>query len=170
VENLYPILEEKQYDASFFPWYSLFGFALVATPILIVFQWLLPKAPIFLGGYLAVALSLALYEILHAIEHLPLEKWQPLLDHPRFGNFWKKVYAFHLRHHADKKSNESISGFFGLPIPDFVFRTWVNPMTLYEHGKPNSEQEFSSPRPVFLIRWLDTLAEFRKRRFKEAQR
>lgn len=157
VENLYPILEEAQYEASFFPWYALLVFAAVATPALVITQWLLPQTPVFLGGFLGIAWSLSLYEIFHAIEHLPLEKWLPLLKHQKWGSFWKVVYAFHLRHHADIHCNEAISGFFGLPIPDWVFGTWINPKTLYGHGEIIREEEFKSRGPR-IIGWIDNLA------------
>lgn len=157
VHNVYPILHEDQHEASFFPWYSLCSFSLVATPLFVMLQLLLPHAPIFLAGYVAIAWSMSLYEILHAIQHWPLEKWQPLLEHRWFGRLWKQVYAFHLRHHADMKSNESISGFFGFPVADLVFGTWVNPMSMYEHGSEAVQTDFESPKPRF-IGWLDRLA------------
>lgn len=159
VENFYPILEEAQHEASFFPWYSLFVFALVATPFLAVAQWLLPQTPVFLGGFLAIAWSASDYEILHNIEHWSLERWLPLLKHKVWGPFWRVVYGFHLRHHADIHSNEAISGFFGLPIPDWLFGTWVNPKTLYEHGGVAREEEFRPRKPARFIGWLDKLAQ-----------
>ena len=41
----------------------------------------------------------------------------------------------HLRHHADIRCNEGISGVFGIPIYDFIFGTYVDPSTLYIHGR-----------------------------------
>lgn len=164
IRNVYPIIEEKQHSDSFFPWYSYLAFASVLTPPTILVQWLLPTAPIFLAGSLALAWTISLYEILHAIEHKPLEKWLPLLEHHNsiVRSFWRMLYAFHLRHHADIKCNEGISGFFGIPVADFVFRTWIDPTTLYPHGGHVSMREFESPEPVFFIRWLDRLAENQK--------
>lgn len=163
-KNYYPILEEKQKESSFFPWYTLIIFCLVYTPILTMVQILFPKAPVFICGWGAIVFSLVLYEFLHATEHVSLEKWKRLLDHPKFGWFWKKVYAFHLRHHAEISSNESISGFFGIPIPDIVFRTYVNPGDMFEHGKPGNKPK--PPDPVAFIRWLDKVAERRMRKKK----
>jgi len=163
VENVFPILEEKQHESSFFPWYSFLAFAAISTLVYIPIHLVFPDIPIFTMGYLSVAWSLALYEILHAIQHWSLEKWSPLLESKRFGWLWKILYGFHLRHHADIKSNESISGFFGIPIPDFTFRTWVNPKTMYKHKEPGTRSQFIPPRPVFLIRWLDVLAEKSKK-------
>ena len=156
VKNRYSIVEDAQHRASFFPWYAFLAFGIFFTPVFILAQWLLPKAPIFLAGFAALAWSLFLYEVLHAIEHLPFEKWRPFLEHPRWGRWWM-IYAFHLRHHADIRSNEAISGFFGFPIPDFVFGTWVKPVTLYEDGRIVGADEFKSPTPRF-IGGLDKLA------------
>jgi len=165
VDNKFPIIEEEQHEASFFPAYSPLLFALLATPMFALVKWLWPEVPVFLPGYAAIMWSLSLYELLHALEHKPVKDWEPLLEHPKFGGFWKTVYAFHLRHHADIHSNESISGFFGIPVPDFVFGTWVNPNTLYEHGTYVHQVEFRPPSPR-LIGWLDRYAAMtvRKRR------
>jgi len=160
VKNFYPIEKDPQREASFFPWYSLAVFAGVVTPFLALLQWLLPSWPIVLGGWLGIAWSLTLYELLHAIEHLPQSTWDRLVTRPRTGRFWRKAYAFHLRHHADIRCNESISGFFGLPLPDLVFGTYINPETLYPHEGEIPVGEFKSQSPRFrLIRWLDTRAD-----------
>jgi hemolysin III len=169
VENLavnrYPIMEEPQYEASYFPWYSLAIFALLASFILAPLQAMLPDAPVFLGGFLAIAWSLSLYELIHAVEHWPQATWDRLIESPAFGRFWRKAYAFHLRHHADIRSNEAISGFFGLPVVDVILGTYLDPETLYRHGQPVDPKEFVSPRPRFaLIRWLDRQADESVRR------
>ncbi|MSU69288.1 MAG: hypothetical protein EXS39_00625 [Opitutaceae bacterium] len=158
--NLYPIEKEPQYEASYFPWYTLTVFALSACLVFVPLQWLLPSVPVFLGGFLSIAWSLLLYELIHATEHLPQASWDRVLGHPTFGRFWRKAYAFHLRHHADIRSNEAISGFFALPLPDLILGTYLDPETLYRHGLPVSPKEFVSPRPRFgFIRWLDRQAE-----------
>jgi len=158
--NTFPIEEKKQHEASYFPWYSLLVFSLVVTPLLALGQWLFPAAPMFLAGYLAVAWSMALYELIHAVEHWPQDTWDRLIEHPRFGKLWRKAYAFHLRHHADIRCNEGISGIFGLPLVDFVLGTYVDPETLYTHGSKIDANEFVSPRPRFaFIRWLDRRAD-----------
>jgi hemolysin III len=160
VENRYPIVEEHQHEASFFPWYTLIVFSACLTPFLIVGHLIWPSAPWFLAGWIGVAFSLALYELVHAVEHWPEQRWHRLIARRYTGGFWRKAYTFHLRHHADIRCNEGISGFFGVPIFDFLFGTYVDPSTLYLHGKTASPTEFVSPRPsFFLIRWLDTLAD-----------
>jgi hemolysin III len=159
VENKFPIVEPEQGEASFFPWYSLAIFAAVLTPLLALLQWLLPTFPWFLAGFAALAVSLTLYEVLHAINHWPFEQWEPLIEHPRWGWFWRPAYAFHLRHHAVIDCNESISGFFGLPIADWVFKTCVMPRSIYADGAEWTPDEFTSPRPRTIIRWLDVWAD-----------
>ncbi|PTX91658.1 hemolysin III family protein [Opitutus sp. ER46] len=159
IENKFPIVEPEQGEASFFPWYSLAVFGLVLTPVLALLQWLLPAFPWFLSGFLALALSLTLYEVLHAINHWPFEKWAPLIQHRQWGWFWRPVYAFHLRHHAVTDCNESISGFFGLPVADWAFGTIVIPQTIYEDGEEWKPEHFRSPSPRPFIRALDRWAD-----------
>lgn len=159
VENLYPIVEDHQKEASFFPWFTLAVFGLLVTPLLALLQWLVPSLPWFLAGYAALAASLVLYEVFHAIEHWSFEKWAVLIEHPRWGGFWRKIYSFHLRHHAVIDCNEAISGFFTLPVADFVFRTWIFPKSLYVDGGEWEPSEFTSPRPCRFIRWCDQASD-----------
>ncbi len=163
VRNMYPIVEEKQHEDSYFPWYSFGAFALVLTVPFSLIQWTFPTVPIFLDGFLALAWSISLYEIIHAFEHKSLEKWLPFLEHQNRFVRWVtwKAYTFHLRHHADTGSNENISGFFGFPVADWLFGTLVYPSTRFPHGTQVDSVHFESPRPIFLIRWLDRWAEHR---------
>ncbi len=170
VENIYPITTEEQGEASFFPWYTFAIFGLIYTPVFALLQWLAPAFPWFFAGYLSLATSLAFYEIFHAIEHWSFERWAPLIEHPRWGFFWRKLYSFHLRHHAVIDCNEAISGFFTLPIADFAFRTWIFPKSLYVEGGEWEASEFVSPRPCRLIRWCDEATDdLVRRRRLEAQ-
>ncbi|MES2696044.1 MAG: hemolysin III family protein [Verrucomicrobiota bacterium] len=159
VENKFPITEPEQGEGSFFPWYSLAIFSLALCPLFALLQWLAPMFPWFLAGFAALTSSMILYEVLHAINHWPIEKWGPLIDHPRWGWFWRPVYSFHLRHHAVIDCNESVSGFFGLPVPDWLFGTCVIPKTIYADGEDWKPENFTAPRPRALIRWLDGVAD-----------
>lgn len=159
IENKFPILEPEQGEASFFPWYSLAIFSLVLTPALVVAHLIFPSLPWFLMGYSTVAFSLALYELLHALNHWPFERWEPLVTHPKWSWFWRPVYGFHLRHHAVTDCNESISGFLGLPLGDWAFRTCIIPQTVYSEGEDATPEKFESPRPRAFIRWLDRVAQ-----------
>ncbi len=155
VENIYPITEPEQGEASFFPWYTLAVFTIALTPLLLIAQLLVPSLPWFFAGYSAVAGSVLLYELFHAVEHWSFERWSPMIEHARFGWFWRKVYSFHLRHHAVIDCNEAISGFFTLPVADWVLGTFILPKTLYTDGTEWTPAEFTSPRPCALIRWCD---------------
>lgn len=168
IENKFPIVEPEQGEASFFPWYSLASLALLLAPVLALLQWLFPSFPWFLGGFVALAASLTLYEVLHAINHWSFEQWEPLITHPRWGRFWQPVYAFHLRHHAVTDCNESISGFFGLPIADWVFRTCIIPQTVYADGEEWTPDKFRRPQPVWAIRQLDRWAAGAVRRRRQS--
>lgn len=159
VENIYPVTQPEQGEASFFPWYTLPVFAAALTPLLIALQMLTPSIPWFFAGYGAIAFAISLYEIFHAIEHWSFERWAPLIEHRTFGRFWRMVYSFHLRHHAVIDCNEAISGFFTLPVFDWVFGTYVMPKTLYVSGTDWQAAEFTSPRPRALIRWCDEKSE-----------
>lgn len=158
VENKFPIVEPEQGEGSFFPWYSLAAFSAALTPAFILLHLLVPGIPWFLAGIAALATSMVLYEVLHAINHWAFERWEPLIEHPRWGWFWRPVYSFHLRHHAVIDCNESVSGFFGLPIADWVFGTCVIPPTIYADGETWKPENFTAPRPRAMIRWLDALA------------
>ena len=159
VENIYPITAAKQGEASFFPWYTFAVFAVITTPVFALAQWLAPTWPWFFAGYAAFASSLFFYEVFHAIEHWSFEKWGPLLEHRHFGWFWRKVYSFHLRHHAVIDCNEAISGFFTLPVADWTFGTFILPKTLYTEGDEWQASEFTSPRPCALVRWADAKSD-----------
>ncbi|MEY4938555.1 MAG: hypothetical protein RIQ93_290 [Verrucomicrobiota bacterium] len=159
VENIYPITEPEQGEASFFPWYTLAVFSLALTPLLVLAQAIAPGLPWFFGGYTAVASSLLIYELFHAVEHWSFERWSPMIEHARFGWLWRKVYSFHLRHHAVIDCNEAISGFFTLPVADWVLGTFILPKTLYTGGTEWTPAEFVSPRPCALVRWCDAKSE-----------
>jgi hemolysin III len=159
VENIYPVTTPEQGEASFFPWYTLAAFAVGFAPFLILMQWLMPTWPWFFAGFGALAFALALYEIFHAFEHWAFERWAPLIEHKYFGGLWRHIYSFHLRHHASIDCNEAISGFFTLPVFDWVFGTFQIPKTLFTHGSQWQASEFTTPRPYAFIRWCDARAD-----------
>jgi hemolysin III len=155
IENLYPIITPEQGEASFFPWFSLAIFSLLIAPFLLALQWLWPSFPWLVAGFGSLTASLSIYELVHAVEHWAFERWAPLIEHPRWGAFWRRAYGFHLRHHAVIECNEGISGFFGLPLADLLFGTCVIPKTLYADGEEWSAAAFANPRPCAFIRWCD---------------
>lgn len=170
VLNRYPITEAEQYEDAAFPWYSILGFWAFFTPLLLLLQWLLPGLPVLFGGYAAVAFSMCLYEILHAIEHYPYEWWKAAVEHPRFGKMWTKLYGFHHMHHANISCNEAISGFFGLPIADWAFGTYHQPKELLLEGRVATAKDFAVPPPPGWVAWLDAWARKRESQIRRQGR
>jgi hemolysin III len=168
VLNEYPITEAEQYPDSAFPPYAYIAFTAIFSPLLIGLQFLFPTLPMMLGGLIAITFSMSLYEILHAIEHLPYEWWKKATEHPRFGKMWSKIYGFHHMHHANVSCNEAISGFFGLPVPDWVFGTYHQPKELLLEGRVATAKDFAVPRPPKLVQWLDGWARKRESSYRRA--
>ena len=162
VLNRYPIVDDSQHHDSAFPIYAMAGFWLFFTPLLIALQLLLPRLPIVVGGYSGITLSMSLYEILHAIEHKPYEWWKGATEHPRLGPMWRKLYGFHHMHHANVSCNEAISGFFGLPLADWVLGTYHQPRELLLEGRVATAKDFAVPPPPRFVRWLDSWARKRE--------
>lgn len=166
--NEYPITAEEQFEDSAFPPYAYLGFTAFFSPLLIGLQLLFPTLPFLLGGLFAITWSMALYEILHAIEHLPYEWWKKATEHPRFGLMWRKIYGFHHMHHANVSCNEAISGFFGLPVADWVMGTYHQPKELLLEGRIATAKDFAVPRPPRLVQWLDGWARRRESEIRRA--
>ena len=162
VLNRYPILEAAQYENSAFPPYALAAFWGLFTPLLIVVQLVLPRAPVLMGGYAAITWSMCLYEILHAIEHRSYEWWKHATEDRRFGAMWRRLYGFHHMHHANIACNEAISGFFGLPLADWALGTYHQPKELLLEGRVATARDFAVPPPPRIVRWLDGWARRRE--------
>jgi len=169
VLNRYPIVEEAQHVDSAFTFYAIVAFWALFTPLMLGLQFLLPHAPVLLGGYAAITWSMCLYEILHAIEHRPYEWWKHATEHPRFGPFWRKLYGFHHMHHANVTCNEAISGFFSLPIADWAFGTYHQPKELLLEGRVATAKDFAVPPPLPFVRWLDSWGRRRESRVRRSQ-
>lgn len=156
VVSHYEIKNEKQYESSFFPYWGLAGFAGFFSLLTVPLQWLMPNIPILIGSFVAMTFSYCLYELLHALEHVPYPSfWKKFVESPRFGAIGKKVYGFHAAHHANVMCNMAISGVFGLPVFDWLFGTYKQPDTLLLDGTLATEEDFSAPEPSRFIRWLD---------------
>lgn len=162
VLNRYPITEESQYPDSAFPVYATVAFWILFSPLLIGLQFVLPNLPILVGGYAAITWSMCLYEILHALEHQPYPWWKRATEHPRLGPMWRKLYGFHHMHHANILCNEAISGFFGLPIADWVLGTYHQPKELLLEGRVATAKDFGVPPPREIVRRLDAWARKRE--------
>ncbi len=170
VLNRYPIVEEAQFIDSAFPPYAIVAFWVVFTPLLVGVQFLIPHAPVLMGGYAAITWSMCLYEILHAIEHRPYDWWKHATEHPRFGPLWRKLYGFHHMHHANISCNEAISGFFSLPIADWVFGTYHQPKDLLLEGRVATARDFAIPPPRKFVIWMDAWARKREAQLHHGKR
>jgi hemolysin III len=168
VLNRYPITDAEQYPDSAFPVYALVAFWALFSPLLIGLQFLLPHLPILVGGYTAITWSMCLYEVLHAVEHQPYEWWKHATEHPRFGPLWRQLYGFHHMHHANILCNEAISGFFGLPVADWAFRTYHQPKELLLEGRVATARDFAVPPPPRVVRWLDGWARKRESQLRRS--
>lgn len=165
VENKYLIDEDEQHKHSFFPFWSLVGFSFFATPFFALFQSQLPELPIFLVGYVTLAWGLIFYELLHAAQHKPYETWwKSKIENPIWGWYWNILYRTHIAHHANIYNSEGISGFFGIPLADWIFGTLKMPRTLYEDGTAAYSKDFESPIPRWPIQQLDKFADWIKRK------
>ncbi len=158
VVSHYEIKDEKQYESSFFPYWGLAGFVVFFSPLVAFLQWRLPNAPILLGSLAAMTFSYCLYELLHALEHVPYSSfWKKFVESQTFGSLGKKAYGFHMFHHANVMCNMAISGVFGLPVFDWLFGTYKQPRRMLLDGTLASEEDLSAPKPCRFIRWLDSL-------------
>ena len=162
VLNEYPITREEQHPDSAFPAYALVAFWVLFTPLLAGLQILWPHVPFLFGGYAAIAWSMVLYEVIHAIDHWPYEWWSKATEHPRFGRFWRPLYGFHHMHHANIGCNEAIGGFFALPVPDWCFGTYHQPKELLLHDRLATARDFAIGEPRPFVRWLDRWAQRRE--------
>jgi len=170
VLNRYPITEEEQNVDAAFPIYAIVAFWALFTPLLVVVQLLLPKVPVLMGGYAAITWSMCLYEILHAIEHRPYEWWKHATEHPHFGGFWRRIYGFHHMHHANISCNEAISGFFSLPIADWLFGTYHQPKELLLEGRVATAKDFAVPPPPGWVGWLDAWSRKRESTLRQREK
>jgi len=175
--NKFAIVSSWQYPASFFPSYSYLGFVVACSPIIVLLQWLVPSWPIAIVMVGSIGWSLVSYELIHAVEHLDEEKfWNGFVFKiaRRLGmeNAAKKVYSFHVFHHAHIKCNEAVSGFVcGLPVADWLFGTLKLSADIPVNGKPVTPADLAVPRPRFaLIRYFDSFVEPAIAAFRERKR
>lgn len=168
VVNEYPITQAYQSENAAFPWYALIGFWLWFLPLLILVQALLPQAPIILGGVTSIAWSMFAYETFHAIEHYPYEWWKRATESTYWGWLWRRIYGFHHFHHANVSTNEAISGFFLLPVADWLFWTYNQPPGLLFHGRLATVKLFAIKQPWPFVVRLDRWARNRETQIRHS--
>ena len=167
VRSAYPIADIAHDDQSTFPPWALIPFFAFFTPFMAPAAFSFPDVPILLGGYGAIAVAHFFYETIHVVHHQPFEPyWRRRLDQPVLGRVWRRLYGFHLGHHAYYKCNLNVAGFFGIPLADIVFGTYKQPEPLLvdgaEAGRDAARRLIASPR--WPISWLDRVV-FKRRRW-----
>jgi hemolysin III len=167
VRSAYSIDDVEHDDQSTFPPWALIVFFAFFTPFFAPMAFSFPKLPILIGGYVAIALAHFLYEVIHAVNHLPYDRWwKPKIEGRRFGKVWRYIYGFHQAHHANYKCNLNVAGFFGIPLADLVFGTYRQPEPLFLDGATATKEAARRliPQPRWPISWLDGVV-FRRRRW-----
>jgi hemolysin III len=125
---------------------------LLGTPL----KLLMPGQPILLALTFAVTLYLVLYEVWHAVLHLPFERfWQPFLNSRPTRKLAKHMYSFHLMHHWRPSSNLAIVGFWGVAVWDHAFLTHRRPERIPLHGAEVNYHDAKLKKPLWPVALLD---------------
>jgi len=166
----YVVAEEKQHYAVTFGEYFLPAFFVGYNILFLVFHFLIPGAPFFLGGNLAIAVWIALYDILHQLEHKPDAWWEKR----KYNPILTMIYRFHQYHHLSASAtkeftpllpcNMAIVGFLGIPIVDWLLRTYKLPPYALHDGDIIPVELLRPPETFQLIKKLDAMALARERR------
>jgi hypothetical protein len=166
VNSAYPITDVEHDDQSTFPPWALIPFFAFFTPFFAPMAFSFPWLPILIGGYAAIAIAHCLYEVIHVVHHQPYEWWKPRLANRSAGMLWRKLYGFHLAHHANYKCNLNVAGFFGIPLADLMFGTYKQPDPLPVDGAIATKElaRRLTPQPRWPIAWLDRVS-FKRRRW-----
>lgn len=148
--------------------YSLLVFLATETVFILPFQLLFPRVPFLAGGYLAVACSYMLYEMIHPLEHRPKEWWDARASNPFWfllGLYVSRLRRRHQYHHLHPRCNLAIMGFFGYPLADKILKTDKLPPDILYDNAIVKEEDLAPPQPRQLVVLLDRWALARERRF-----
>ena len=157
VRSEYPIEEPHQEESMMFPFWSLPIFVAVFLVLLgLPLKLAFPSQPVLVSLILAVTVYLCLYEVWHAILHLPFERfWQPLMERPWSRALSKRLYGFHLMHHWRPTANLAIVGFWGVAVWDYAFLTHRRPERLPIKGAEVSYHDAHLRKPLWPISAID---------------
>ena len=167
VRSAYQISSVPQDDQGTFPPWTLIPFWVTFTPFFAPLAFSFPEIPILISGYASLAIAHFLYETIHVAHHESYERWwKPKLNNRIFGVVWRKLYGFHQAHHANYFCNMNIAGFFGIPLADLVFGTYLQPDELLLDGVPGTKEVARrlTPQPHWPVAWLDRVVLKRRRR------
>jgi hemolysin III len=157
VKSEYPIEHEHQEESMMFPPFAISIFFAIFFPLL---AWpmkaIFPSEPVLMGLTIAVTLCYSLYELWHAVLHLPFERfWEPWMKKPLIGPIVKHAYAFHLMHHWRPTANQAVVGFWGFAIWDHLFRTHRRPENMPLNGAEVNYGDAQLNKPLWPISQLD---------------
>ncbi|HVT10697.1 MAG TPA: hypothetical protein VHE55_00390 [Fimbriimonadaceae bacterium] len=157
VKSEFPIEEDHQEESMMFPLWSLPIFVAVFMILLgIPLKLLMPGQPVLLALTFAVTLYLILYEVWHAVLHLPFERfWQPFLNARFTKGVARHMYSFHLMHHWRPSSNLAIVGFWGVAVWDYAFLTHRRPERIPLQGAEVSYYDAKLKKPLWPVALLD---------------
>ena len=166
VRSAYAINDVEHDDQATFPPWALIPFFAFFTPFFASIAFSFPWVPILIGGYAAIAIAHFLYETIHVMHHQSDAWWTRRISGRIFGGLWRRMYGFHLGHHANYKCNMNVAGFYGIPLADLVLGTYKQPETLLIDGTPATKEMARklTPEPRWPIAWLDRVV-FKRRRW-----
>ncbi len=167
VSSNYVLVEKKQYHSVVFADYFLVAIFAGYAPLFALLVWLFPAVP-FLGGYVALAVWVTLYDVLHPFEHKPDEWWEKRKYNPLLS----LLHRFHQYHHVNTNCNMAIVGFFGLPLADWLLGTFKLPPLALRDGDIVEIKTFAPPAPRWFVLGLDAWALKREQRLlgKQAEK
>jgi hypothetical protein len=166
VRSTYPITNLDLDEHATFPPWALIPFFASFTPFFAPIAFSFPRLPILIGGYTAVAIAHFLYEAIHVVHHQPYEAWwERKLNGRLLGFAWRRMYGFHQAHHVNYRCNLNVAGFFGIPLADLVFGTYMQPDALFIHGATGTKEHARrlTPQPRWPVSWLDQVVLKRRR-------
>jgi hypothetical protein len=154
VNSQFPVEHEHQEESMMFPLYS--GLIFVAVFMLIMgipLKLIFFSQPILISTIFTVMLYYSLYEVWHALLHLPYDKyWGPLMKY----KIVRRVYGFHLMHHWRPVSNLAIVGFWGVALWDHVFGTHRRPERMPLHNAQVTYLDAKLRRPRWPVSMFDS--------------
>lgn len=163
----YDIVEEKQWEAVSFADYILVAFFVFCAAPLALLQSFFGDFPFLIGGYSAIAVYFALYEILHQFEHRPDEWWERRKRNPMLIVVRPLIVflrRFHQYHHLYPYYNMAIVGCLGFPLADTILGTYCLPGLKLAHGGVVDSGKLNPPKPNRFVSGLDNWAQKRGRR------
>lgn len=161
VKNKYAIEHKHQDVDRMFPWFSLsifYALFLIPSTVIKVLCGALGSfgQPVILQTIVAVTVGYMGYELIHWRFHLPYERtWKYKLYESPLSWYYRFRFGPHLMHHLCRGSNESVWGFWTLPIWDWFYGTYKVPKNLPLPYECISKEDAMPPEPYAHTKWID---------------